>query len=179
MEFIGKRISVKQKEKELSIVILSFKDKVKNIFLLGWCILWTIAGLAVLSQYFFETDPNNKTVIIVWMGFWAYFEFKVIKAYRWRTYGKEIIKIRKDLLLYKRDVSGKGKINEYQTDFIKNLRTIKKGENSFIETLNNSYWMTGSETLEFDYNGREIKFAFQLEEKDSEALLQLLKKKIG
>lgn len=178
MEYIGKRISIKRTENELSIVILSLVNKLKNRFLFLWFILWSISGLIVLSQYFIMPDPNTKTAIIVWMGFWAYFEYKIFHAYLWRKSGKEKIKINDKKFLYKRDVSGRGKIKTYETDFIKDLRLIEPKENSFTESLNNSYWVIGGEKLAFDYYGKEIKFGLQLDETDAKALLKLIMKEI-
>ncbi len=179
MEYIGKRISIKRTENELSIVILSLINKLKNRFLFLWFILWSVSGIIVLSQYFIMHDPNTKTAIIVWMGFWAYFEYKIFHAYLWRKSGKEKIKLNNKKLLYKRDVSGRGKIKTYETDFIKDLRLIEPKENSFMEDLNNSYWVIGGEKLAFDYYGKEIKFGLQLDEVDAKALLKLIIKEIN
>ena len=178
MDYIGDRISILRKENELSIVILSYKDKVKNIFLFSWFFLWSLSGMVVLIQYFLLTDPDTKTAIIVWIGFWAYFEYKIVKAYQWRKFGKEKIKIREGKLFYKRDVSGKGKIKEYETDFIKDLRFIEPQENSFLENLNDSYWVIANEKLAFDYYGAEVKFGIQLDEADAKSLLKLIKNKM-
>ncbi|MES2284454.1 MAG: hypothetical protein V4547_02115 [Bacteroidota bacterium] len=178
MEYIGKRISIKRTENELSIVILSLINKLKNRLLFLWFILWSISGIIVLSQYFIMPDPNTKTAIIVWMGFWAYFEYKIFHAYLWRKSGKEKIKINDTKFLYKRDVSGRGKIKTYETDFIKDLRLIEPKENSFTENLNNSYWVIGGEKLAFDYYGKEIKFGLQLDEVDAKALLKLIIKEM-
>lgn len=178
MEYIGKRISIKRTENELSIVILSLVNKLKNKLLFLWFILWSISGIIVLSQYFIMPYPNTKTAIIVWMGFWVYFEYKIFLAYLWRKSGKEKIKINDKKFLYKRDVSGRGKIKIYETDFIKNLRLIEPKENSFTENLNNSYWVIGGEKLAFDYYGKEIKFGLQLDEVDAKALMKLIKKEM-
>jgi|ERR1019366_1047260 hypothetical protein len=179
MDYIGKRISIQRKEDELSIVILSFQNKVKNIFLFIWILLWSLSGMIVLTQYFLLIDADTKTAIIVWMGFWIYFEYKIVKAYRWRRSGKEIIKIREGKLFYKRDVSGKGKIKNYVIDFIKDLRLIEPQSNSFFKNLTDSYWVIANEKLVFDYYGTEIKFGIQLDEADAKALLKLIKNKIG
>ena len=178
MEYIGNRISIKRTETELSIVILSLVNKVKNRFLLLWVILWSLSGLIVLSQYFVMHDANTKTAIIVWMGFWAYFEYKIFHAYLWRKSGKEKIKIRDKKLLYKRDVSGRGKIKTYETDFIKDIRLVDPKEKSFSESLNNSYWVISGEKLAFDYYGKEIKFGFQLDEVDAKALMKVIMKEM-
>lgn len=178
MEYIGDRISIKQKENELSIVILSFSDKTKSRILLLWLILWSISGLIIITQYFSITDQNTKAGIIVWLGFWMYFEYIIAKAYLWRKSGKELIKLRDNKFLYKRDISHRGKIKVFEYDFIKELRMLEIKENSFIENLNNSYWVIAGEKLAFDYYGKEIKFGIQLSERDAEALRMRIQKEI-
>lgn len=180
MEYIGKRISFKRKEDgELSIVVLSTADTTKKKLLLLWLVLWTIGGLLVFSQYFTMADKDTKAAIIVWMGFWAYFEYKVTKVFLWRNSGMEKIKIRKEKLFYKRDISGRGKIKVYDTEMIKDLRVVEPKENSFFEDLNNSYWVIAGEKLAFDHFGKEVKFGIQLEETDAKALHKLINKEIS
>jgi hypothetical protein len=175
MEYISKRASIKHKDDELSIVILAEADTQKNRLLLAWLCLWTIGGLIVFSQYFTFTDPNTKIALIVWMGFWFYFEYKITSAYLWRKSGKEIIKIRNNKFYYKKDVSGRGKLKTYSIDYIKDLRIVESKENAFFENLNNSYWVIAGEKLAFDYYGREIKFGIQLEEQEAKNLLKIIK----
>lgn len=175
MQYIGKQISVKRNEDELSIVILAMSEKLKNRLLLVWLTLWTLGGLIVFSQYFTITDPNTKIAVIVWIGFWLYFEYKITIAYLWRRNGKEVIKLRNNKLFYKRDVAGRGKFKTYQLDYIKNLRITETKENSFMESLNNSYWVIAGEKLIFDYYGKEIKFGVQLQDEDAKALIKLIK----
>jgi hypothetical protein len=175
MEYIGKRISIKRTEKEISIVIVSQSDKIKNILLFSWFIIWTISGIVVFVQYFRIPDPNTKVMMIVWLGFWAYFEYRIFKAYLWRKSGVEKIKLRENKFFYKRDIAGKGKIKVYEYDFIKDLRMLEMKENSFADSMSNSYWMIAGEKLAFDYYGREIRFALQIDDNESAALLKLIR----
>lgn len=179
MEYIGKRISIKRNEKEVSIVIVSFSEKTKNILLFLWLFIWTVSGLVVLSQYFMITDKNSKVMLLVWLAFWAYFEFKSFKAYMWRKYGVEKIKLRENKLFYKRDVAGKGKIAVFEKDFIKDFRIVELKENSFADNMNNAYWAIGGERLLFDYYGKEIKFGLQLSDEETNALFKVIKKEIS
>ena len=174
MEYIGKRISIKRKEGETSIVILSSEDKTKNILLFIWFFLWTLSGVIVMVQYFILIDPDTKAAIIGWLGFWAYFEYKIFRAFMWRKFGVEKIKLREDKFFYKRDVAGKGKIKVFEFDFIKDLRINEPKENSFFENLNNSYWVIAGEKLAFDYYGKEISFGIQLDEEDAKRLLKMI-----
>jgi len=180
MECIGKRISVKKKEDhEISIVILSSQDKIKNILLFAWFFAWTVSGIIVFTSYFTINDNNTKIAIIVWLGFWAYFEFKAFKAFTWRKFGVERIKLKEGKLFYKRDVAGRGKIKVYDFNFMKDLKVVEPKENSFIENVNNSYWVIAGEKISFDYYGKEIKIGIQLEKADADELIKVIKKKMS
>ena len=178
MEYIGERISLKQKENELSIVILSFKNKAKNNLLFCWFVLWSISGIFVFTNYFTIIDQNTKAAIIVWLGFWGYFEYVILKAYFWRKSGKEIIKLKDNKLMYKRFVLWNTKIKVYEYEFIKDFKIIEPKENSFRENLNNSYWVIAGEKLAFDYYGKEIKLGIQLIQNDAEFLKKRIQKEV-
>jgi hypothetical protein len=177
MEYIGKRISLKRTEKELSIVILSGTDKTKKLLLFLWFFLWSLSGVIVITQYFMIPDPDTKVAIIVWIGFWAYFEYRIFRAYMWRTNGMEKLKLRENKLFYKRQVAGRGKIHVYEFDFIKDLRIVEK-KDTLMDNLNNSYWVIAGESIAFDYYGKEILFGLQLDAADSKALLMTIKKEM-
>ena len=177
MDFIGTRISIKHSQEQTSIAILSYKEKTKSLILLLWLFLWSLSGLVVFFQYFTTDIPDIKAVIIVWLGFWLYFEYKILKAYLWRTQGKEIIRIRGKVFVYKKDLGGRGKEKEYFFDEIKNLRLVEVQENSFMETINSSYWVIAGERIAFDYYGAEVRLGHQLSDDDARKLLKLLKTK--
>ena len=59
--------------------------------LLVWIILFSLCGLAIVSQFFENYDAQTKVFFGVYVAFWLFFEFKVIYAYRWRKQGEEKI----------------------------------------------------------------------------------------
>jgi hypothetical protein len=179
MEYIGNRISIKRTEKEISIIILALSEKKKNILLFAWLFVWTVSGFVVLAQYLMMTDKDAKVMLMVWLGFWAYFEYKSFIALMWRKFGVEKIKLRDNKLFYKKEIAGKGKIRVYEFDFIKELRIAEFKENSFADNMSSAYWVVGGEKLAFDYYGKEIKFAFQLNEQEAASLHKLIKKEIS
>jgi hypothetical protein len=178
MDYIGDRISIKKKEEELSIVILSTTENGKKKWLLGWFILWTLSGIVVITQYRTFNDQDTRAAIIVWMGFWAYFEYKIFRVLMWRYYGMEKIKLMSDKIFYKRDVRGKGKVRVFQYDFIKDLHVVEAKE-GFMEDLNTSFWVMAGEKIAFDYYGRDIKMGLQLSDEDAKALYKIINKKIS
>ncbi len=178
MEYFGDRISIKKTENETSIVILSSADKMKKRMLFIWFALWTLGGMIVFAEYFMITDKQTKVAIMVWLGFWAYFEYKIFRAVMWRNYGLEKIRLKDRKLFYKRDVRGKGKIKVYEFDFMKEFRIVESKENSFFENLNNSYWVIAGEKLAFDYYGKEIKLGIQITETEAKMLHKLISNKL-
>ncbi len=175
MEYIGSRISYLRKPDELSIVISVFSDKKKNRLLLAWILAWTMGGLVMMGYFFTVHENQLKTMVLVWLGFWFYFEYKAWKAYTWRRHGKEIIKIGKGHLFYKRDNRGAGKIQDFQTEAIQQFEKYAGRQNDFINTLISSYWVIAGETISFRYYGKEVAFGMQLQEKDTAALMELLR----
>src|SRR5437868_6110871 len=100
IETIGKRISVLKDDEVASFVILPTDANWKLYLLMAWLLLWTVSGFIVLANYFTLADSNVKLVVIMWMAFWAYFEFKIGKAFLFRKYGKEKIWIKGGKLFY-------------------------------------------------------------------------------
>jgi len=175
MESIGDRISIKRKENELSIVIYPSLNKTKNLLMFIWFLLWTASGIVVMFYYPQITDKNTKVGFIVWLGFWVYFEYMIIRVLLWKKYGFEKIKLRENKLMYKREILKRGKIKIFPFDFVKDIRMIEKNPNSIFEVLNNSYWSITGESLVFNYYGKEIRFGFNLSEYEASGLLKKIK----
>jgi hypothetical protein len=178
MEYLGKRISYVRKADELSIVISAYSVKSKNNILLAWFIAWTLGGLIVLVSLFRTPAGDAKTMLLVWLGFWLYFEYKAWKAYTWRRFGKEVIKIGKSTLFYKRDNRGAGKVQQFQTEFIQNLEKHKGRPDAAITHFLSSYWVIAGETISFKYYGKEVLLGMQLDDKEAGGLLKLIAKEI-
>lgn len=176
MSTIGNQISINNEKDCLAIDITAKEDKVKSTMLLAWLFLWSVAGVLVLTQYFTVQEPDIKAVLIVWMGFWCYFEYKIVKVYFWRRYGKEELKIENGNLFYKKSIRGKGKERIYDCKSIKNIQSIDEDDTSFLDSMNNSYWTMAGETIQFDYGELRPKLGLQLDKKDVKDLLPILKR---
>lgn len=73
-------------------------------------------------NYFRIEDHNTKVFILIWLAFWAYFSYVIIKSFLWQWFGKELIKIRNGKLIYKRDVNGRGWVLDYELKEISDFR---------------------------------------------------------
>jgi len=172
MKIISDRISVIKKEGLLSIVILPTTDKKKLGFMFLWLTAWTICGLIVFANYFNVRDQNAKLFIIVYLSFWAYYEFKIARAFIWKRWGKEKLWIQKGILHYQREIRKKGKVKEYNLELINDLKLIETSENNFSDFIGQSFWIKGGERMELNYQAKTVLFGMQLKTEEAKILLK-------
>ncbi|HQQ95019.1 MAG TPA: hypothetical protein PLQ93_10730 [Bacteroidia bacterium] len=172
MKVISERISIVKKDKLLSIVILAAANRRKLALLFLWLLAWSVCGLLVLINYFQLTDENTKLFVIVYLAFWLYFELSIIRTFIWKKYGKEKIWFQHGVLHYQREFNRRGKIREFQPELIQDLRIIESRPGNFFDSVNQSFWVKGNERLEFRYQAKTIRFAFQITNEESSILLK-------
>lgn len=175
MQVISDRVSILEKDNIFSLVILPTADKKKLGLMFLWLMAWTICGVIVFANYFNMVNKEAKVFIIVYLSFWAYFEFKIARAYSWKKFGKEKLWIKKGKLQYKREVSGRGKIREFDLELINDLRMIELSPTSFIDTINQSFWIKGGERLEFQCQSKIVRFGMQLSDKETKDVYKALR----
>jgi hypothetical protein len=78
-----------------------------------WLLAWSVSGVIVIANYFTLQQESAKLCIVIWLAFWAYFEFKIIRVFMWKRFGKEKLWIKNGTLFYQQDINGKGKIKEF------------------------------------------------------------------
>jgi hypothetical protein len=157
------------------IQVLPIHNPPKNFMMLIWLALWSVCGALVLTQLFLANESNTKVICIIYMGFWTYFELLIVRIYRWRKSGKEEIDIYSDKVVINRITSNRGIPVEYQKREIKNVRINKDQKQSlFAKLLFDEYWNMGSETILFDYNGKQLGIGLQLDEQETKYLLRQL-----
>lgn len=173
----NERISINQ-DGEFEITIKSYYDNNKQNMLVLWLILWTIAGIGILSQFFFDQVEGFTTYLIVLMAFWSYFEYKIMLAFRWRKYGLERIVIKEDVVYISREIANRGIPEIYEVNWIKNLKVKEKEESNFITDISKAYWNLGEEKIIFDYKGKVIRFGMELNEHEAKKIVKQFGRKI-
>jgi hypothetical protein len=171
MKVIGKRISILKKDDLLSIVILPTTDKRKLFFLFLWLMAWSVCGIIVFANYFKLTDANSKIFVIVYLSFWAYFEFNILRTFIWKRQGKEKLWVQDGVMHYQRELNRRGKIQEYNLDLVSKLRLIELSRTSLADTINQSFWVKGGERLEFDVQAKNVRLGMQLSDEEARVVL--------
>ena len=176
LQVIGKRSSILTKEGVFSLVILPTAEKKKTNLLFLWLMAWSVSGMIILVNYFKLTNDNAKLMIIVWLAFWAYFEFKIIRVYMWKRFGQEKLWIKNGVLHYQQNINGRGKIKEYDLNLISDWSVINVEEANIADAFSQTFWVKGGERLEFICQGKLVKFGMQLPTEDAAKILTAIKK---
>jgi hypothetical protein len=176
---IGKRISILEKNNVFSVVIYGQYEKWKTFALFLWLMAWTVCGFIFMTYLFTIQDKQARIYFIIFLSFWAYFEYKIAKALMWRRNGKEKLWIKEGIVHYQREVNGRGKVHTYQSDCVQNIQIEESKPWSWLESMNNSFWVIAGERLQFSHLGKMVRFGIQLENKDAKQLMNLLKSRIN
>lgn len=172
MKVIGERISILKKDGLLSVVILPTTDKRKLFLMFLWLLAWSVCGTIVFVNYFRMSNDQARIFTIVYLSFWAYFEYKIARAYIWKRWGKEKLWIQNGVLHYQREVNGRGKIKEYSLELVGKLRLIELSHTSFADTINQSFWIKGGERLEFDSQAQTVRLGMQLNDEEARSVMR-------
>ncbi len=174
IKFISDRVSYRKTPDELTLIITGKIDRSKETLLLTWLLAWSFCGIYVISQLFFDYSREEKLYFVVFLSFWAFFEYRMIKVYRWRKWGKEYLRRADGKISIKKSVTEFAKADDYFLENIKNWGKVKKSEANFFQQLEKSFWTLGDDTLCFDYQRKTISFGMQLSEKEIQGILKLL-----
>jgi len=170
-----KRIQVEEKEGGKLFKIRADYHQDKQKMLDVWLLAWTLCGLAIFSQVFFTEDSEMKQMILIFGAFWLYFEYMVVKAWRWRKGGEEQLFVGEEELHYGRTYYNRGILKPYRKDLINQVRIMEDERNSFVRSFADSYWVVGgSEKLAFTVNGKVIPFGLRLSDQEAKKLMKLI-----
>jgi hypothetical protein len=178
MKWIGERISVFEGKEKTSVVIYP-----ENVFwqkgLMGaWFAMWLVIGGVMFWSLSLELSEKERIIVFIFLSFWLFFAVRVGRAFFWLMWGKEMIKIDSIALTYKKSIRNYGKAIPYYVENIKKISLHQPKENSFQSVYEASPWIRGGERIEFEYLGKNIRFARKLSEKESKLLYQLITKKM-
>ena len=127
-----------------------------------------------------DIDQNQKKRLffIGLIAFWGYFEYKVVRAFLFRKYGKEKLWIKNGKLHYQREINKKGKIKEFNAELINDLEILSPNRGDFFVQVQESFWIIGGERIAFNYAAKQIRFGIQITDEEAKKILFELKKEL-
>ncbi len=192
-KYIGQRISTYVDKKYTSIIVYPERKRWKEALLFAWVIGFTIAGLYMIYLFFGGLDGLDNTGLDgtaeeikrdqkiftgVFIMFWVYFEYQVVKGLLWVVFGKELIKLNEDSLSIKNSILSYGKAKRYFYDNIKEMEPIKQEQLSFSFNYENAFWRKGTDSIMFMHNSKSTSFGRKLNSKDARLLYRFIQDRI-
>jgi len=169
------RIKLERKKDGVLVRVKAYHEAPKQRQLGLWLFAWSFCGLAVIFHLIFgETNRETLRFILIFLAFWIYFEWKIIKVYRWRKSGEEQFWITEDHFHYGKTYANRGILKPYPKHSVNPVRPIESEKNSFVKAFFDSYWVMGDEQLAFSVNAKLIPFGMRLSEKEAKKLSRLL-----
>ena len=174
MRIISDRISIDKKTEKVTVVILGKMARWKESLLLFWLLAWTFSGVVFIYYYLFPTPYQYSLVMLIFIMFWLYFEIKIGKVFVWRRYGFEYLVFNAGTFSIKNKLPGFGKAKYYDSQEIEGFEKMVQSDKNFFDFIDQSFWAFGGEQIYFKYNGRDIIFGKQINEREQKALIQIL-----
>lgn len=181
MKKLTNRITFKKHDDCQTIVISPTIERWQMNSLLVWLIAWSFCGLAFVYYMFFEMKSGKEIIVFgVLLVFWIYFEIRITKAFLWRKFGLEVIRIDEKELSIRDSIFKYGDAKVYDLNKIEpeHIEDVYINPASYGKVMNDSFWQVGQGTIALNYEDKVIYFGTQLENMDSSKLAKLIKKTI-
>lgn len=179
MKWIGNRISFVDEKNRTTVVVYPEKKTWITGLMGAWVSMWMVIGATITWALFtLKLTEKEEIILCVFLVFWMYYAIKVTRSLFWMLWGKELIMIDEVALHYKRSVRNYGKSIPYYFENIMKFSLQHPKEGSFQAVWESSPWISGGERLEFEYQGKTVRFGRKLEEKDAKLLFDLVTKKV-
>jgi hypothetical protein len=123
-----------------------------------------------------EKNQQQRIILAIIIAFWAYYEFKVGRAYLFRRYGKEKLWMKDGKIFYKRQINKRGKLKSFDAEFVKEFDVVEYNKHDFFQNVSRSFWNLAGDTISFDYHSKTMRFGIQLDEREAEELTIKLNK---
>ncbi len=179
MKWIGKRISFVDNQDKTTVIITPETVGIYKALIGAWFFMWMTAGIAGIWAYrTFEVKKGMENqlqiIFLIFVAFWIYYTIRVGRTFFWLLWGKEFLKIDKISMTIKTSIRNYGKAKEFYIENISKIKLSMPEKKSFQAAYENTPWIRGGERLEFEYQGKVIRFGRKLDEQEAKQLFQLI-----
>lgn len=190
-KLIGDRISTEEHSDATTIIVFPQRKRFREWLLTFWVTGFTFIGFVMIylligginglsvsdGQDIEEVRDQQKIYLIVFIGFWIYFEYKTVKALLWYKFGKELIRISREGMSVKRSIFSYGKSHLYFYENVKQMKVAEVDNTSFSQFFENAYWTVGTDSVTFQHFGKTKSFGRRLDPKDANQLIRYIVQK--
>lgn len=173
IQSIGNRITYAWHSEALTIIIAQTIPKKQLNMLMAWAVGWMVVGGVFIGEWLNRTD-DERTFFSICLAFWAFFAFRVGKVIWWRLQGQEMLRITSEGMSIKNAFGTIGKARFFLKENIQRMEVVRRDPAQFMQSLDQSFWIVGGDSLQFTYLSGRFVLGKQLSEKDAHALAKLM-----
>ena len=173
VQSIGDRITYAWHEDALTVIIDQAIPRSQRLMLEGWFLAWLGVGGATATEMA-GTTGSDRTFFLVFMAFWVFFAFRVLKVILWRRIGREMVRITAEGMSVKNAFNDLGRARFFIKDNIKKMEVVQRDPTKFMQNLDQSFWIMGGDSLQFTYLRGRFVLGKQLDNKSAAQLAKLI-----
>ncbi len=149
-------------------------------FLSFWLVMWTIGGIAVITQLF--GGGEQSLFLIVWLAFWAVGWAFGASWLGWQLNGKTILAVDQGALVYRWRMPFVSRAKHYDASQIRNLAGSEQGGFfavfAIMQPAYPPFYPAQTGSVKFDYGGRTIRIVPGLDESEGRLIVERLAPKL-
>lgn len=167
------RYKIQDDGSTLKICIPSRKNYFTLFFLGFWLIGWAFGEIMVGRELIAGAGSSgNGLFILAWLGLWTIGGGFALYEFFWQLAGKEMIEISADAIKIQRAILGLGRIREYMSTYIKDLRIAPLALGRWFDRAWAFWWGILPGVLAFDYGSQTIRFGGGVDEAGAKQILE-------
>lgn len=161
----------------LRIVIPARRNWFVVVFMTAWLCGWAFGEIAVIGALFGEGPPGALSLfLVVWLVGWTVGGLFAVYIVLWMLAGQEIVLLRPDALVVKRNVLGIGKRRAYDITKVERLRVVESDSGSQRPgSRAPGRGMFGR--IAFDYGPKTVRFGASIEPGEARMLVDKLQER--
>ncbi len=148
------------------------------LFLTFWLCGWAVAEVMVANQFLHgDAPPDGEFFMLAWFGVWTVGGLFAIYAWLWQVMGKEIVIVRGQTIIIRRDMGGFGFDKEYNLIQLRDLRRGPVGFSPVDLSSSLQLWGVGGGTIAFDHGDKTYRFGAGLDEAEAKQVVTAIKQR--
>lgn len=156
----------------LEIIIPARRNTFLTLFLGLWLCGWLAGEIATPAMLLRGPVPVIGLVFVTaWLAGWTLAGVFALYVFCWQLAGRERISVSPSRLAIRREVFGIGRVREYDTGHIQDLRVAPVSFNPFDFRSGLQFWGIGGGLIAFEYGATTIRFGSALEEVEAHSVV--------
>lgn len=169
---IDDRVSYLSDEERFSLVVIAKEEGTRATFRYLWLLAWILIGVAVVIEADrLGDDRQVRSILFVFMAFWAYYFYLILRAVRWQQVGREMLLIKGETLTHKNSFRDFGKAYNYPLANVGPI-SMREKNSSWTSIYEDTFFSTGTGKLQLVAQGRTLLLGRRIDDRTAEQVMK-------